>query len=274
MVTTAVGRSCRPGCEPLGAPASSAARRGPQTLAGAWAVRTLQVMLAIAALAWLAGCAAPGRSAGMHRAIAAALAHPQRPESDRLRDADRRPADVLAFAGVAPGQRVLELVGAGGYYTELLARTVGAEGQVYVTRIDPERLAGDRLPNVQVVPDAGPSQGNLDLVFTALNYHDIVNLGIERGPVLANIAQLLRPGGRLVVIDHAAIDGSGARDVGTLHRIDPALVIEDVTAAGLVAAGSSAVLANPDDDHTLPVFDPTVRGRTDRFVLLFVKPAA
>ena len=77
-----------------------------------------------------------------------------------------------------------------------------------------------------------------------------------------------------MVIDHAAIDGSGARDVGTLHRIDPALVIEDVTAAGLVAAGSSAVLANPDDDHTLPVFDPTVRGRTDRFVLLFVKPAA
>ncbi len=208
--------------------------------------------------------------------IADAVASPDRPAEDQARDADRRPAQVLTFFGVQPGMQVLEFIAAGGYYTEILSRAVGADGHVYATRLDEKRIAGDRLPNVTAVGDDWNLEpGSIDLVFTALNYHDLFNVqGLDRRALLGRFFDVLKPGGTFAVVDHAAEPGSGARDTGTLHRIDEQTVISEITGAGFELAGESGVLHHPEDDHTQKVFAPGIRGKTDRFVLKFVKPEA
>src|SRR5262249_40508307 len=155
----------------------------------------------------------------------------------------------------------------GGYFTELLSRTVGPSGFVVATRVEPARIADNRLPNVTGVADNdwGLAPNSADLAFTALNYHDVINLKVDRGPLLANIFKILKPGGTFAVIDHSAEDGSGARDVGTLHRVDEQLVVSEVKAAGFELVGSSDLLRNPADKRTLAVFDPSIRGKTDCF---------
>ncbi len=209
-------------------------------------------------------------------AIAAAVANPARPADDVARDADRKPAETLAFYEVQPGQVVFEFVAGGGYFTELLARTVGDTGRVVATREEPKRIADGRLPNVTAAADTewGLAPDSVDLIFTALNYHDVVNLKVERPPLLTNFMTVLKPGGILAIIDHAAEAGSGTRDVGTLHRIEESVVVAEVTAAGFEFVGSSDLLRNPNDAHTLAVFDPAIRGKTDSFVLKFRKPLA
>ena len=210
------------------------------------------------------------------KAIAAAVADPARPQADVARDADRKPAETLEFYGLKPGDLVFEFVAGGGYFTELLSRTVGSNGFVVATRLEPARIADDRLPNVTAVPDNewGLAANSVDVAFTALNYHDVVNLKIDRGPLLANIYKILRPGGTFAVIDHSAEAGSGDRDAGTLHRIDEQLVVSEVKAAGFELVGSSDLLRNPNDTRKLAVFDPSIRGKTDCFVLKFRKPTA
>lgn len=209
-------------------------------------------------------------------AIAAAVANAARPAEDVARDADRKPAETLAFFDVKPGQVVFEFVAGGGYFTELLSRTVGDTGRVAASREDPKRIADGRLPNVTSVPDAewGLAPDSVDLIFTALNYHDVVNLKVDRPPLLKNFMTILKPGGVFAVIDHSAEAGSGDRDVGTLHRIDEALVVSDIKAAGFELVGTSDLLRNPNDARTLKVFDPAIRGKTDQFVLKFRKPLA
>jgi len=209
-------------------------------------------------------------------AIAAAVSSPQRPAEDVARDADRRPAEVLAYFGVEPGDTILELVAGGGYFTEILSRAVGSGGHVFATRLAPERIAGGRLPNVTAIADTswGLAPDSVDLAFTALNYHDLINLKVDRAALLAGVLNVLKPGGTFAVIDHAAAPDSGIRDVGTLHRVDEAVVVDEVTAAGFELIDTSALLRNRDDDRSLPVFDPAIRGKTDQFVLNFRKPAA
>jgi predicted methyltransferase len=209
-------------------------------------------------------------------AIAAAVADPGRPQADVARDADRKPAETLTFYGVKPGDLVFEFVAGGGYFTELLSRVVGSTGHVVATRVAPERIADNRLPNVTAVGDNdwGLAPNSVDVAFTALNYHDVINLKVDRGPLLANIYKMLKPGGTFAVIDHSAEDGSGARDVGTLHRVDEQLVVSEVKAAGFELVGTSDLLRNPADTRKLAVFDPSIRGKTDCFVLKFRKPAA
>jgi predicted methyltransferase len=209
-------------------------------------------------------------------AIAVAVSSADRPAADVARDADRRPAEVLAYFGVEPGDTILELVAGGGYFTEILSRVVGDAGHVFATRLAPERIAGGRLPNVTAVDDTswGLAPGSVDLAFTALNYHDLINLKVDRAALLASVLTVLKPGGTFAVIDHAAAADSGTRDVGTLHRVDEAVVVDEITAAGFELIDTSALLRNRDDDHTLPVFDPAIRGKTDQFILNFRKPAA
>lgn len=209
-------------------------------------------------------------------AIAAAVANPARPAEDVVRDADRKPAETLAFFDVKPGQVVFEFVAGGGYFTELLSRTVGDTGRVVASREEPPRIAGARLPNVTAAPDQdwGLAPDSVDLVFTALNYHDVINLKVDRAPLLARMFNALKPGGTLAIIDHAAAAGSGTRDVGTLHRVDEAVVMAEVKAAGFELVETSNLLHNPNDAHTVAVFDPTIRGKTDCFVLKFRKPLA
>jgi predicted methyltransferase len=208
-------------------------------------------------------------------AIAAAVASSERPAEDVARDADRKPADVLTYFEVLPGQTVFELVAGGGYYTEVFSRAVGTSGRVVATRLAPERLAAGRLPNVTAAADRdwGLASDSVDLAFTSLNYHDLINLKVDRPALLEGILTILKPGATFAVIDHAAADGSGTRDVGTLHRVDEATIVSEITAAGFELVDTSALLRRPEDDRTLPVFDAKIRGKTDQFILKFRKPS-
>jgi len=222
-------------------------------------------------------------SAGGARAqgdpIASAIADPLRPDADRAADARRKPAETLAFAQVRPGMKVAELFPGGGYFSRMLSRVVGKDGHVWlVPWQEPQSGRTRRLA-------ADPSYGNftfvegnllgfrpgepLDLVFTVQNYHDITSP--QRAQVNQLIYRWLRPGGAYVILDHAAVDGSGYATL-PLHRIDEALVKKEVTAAGFKLAGESQALRNRDDDRKTNVFDPAIRGRTDQFMLRFVKP--
>jgi predicted methyltransferase len=211
--------------------------------------------------------------------LAALLADPARTEADRAADGARKPAETLALAGVAEGWKVAELFPGGGYYSRLLSRAVGPAGRVtLIPWGEPQTgrsrtLAADpRFANVTVFEESllafRPAEP-LDLVFTIQNYHDIASP--QRAQANQVVFRALKPGGVYLVGDHAARAGSGYRDL-PLHRIDEAVVVREVTAAGFVLAGESQALRNGADDRTKNVFDPAIRGRTDQFLLRFVKP--
>jgi predicted methyltransferase len=233
----------------------------------------------------LAAClSAPCLAAEVPAAVAAAVADAARPAADVARDADRKPAEVLAFAGVQPGSRIAELIPGGGYYTRLLSAVAGAGGHV-------DALSGPNRAAVDAIA-ADPRHGNVtvrplsyaepaldlpqpvDMVWTSNNYHDIHNALGEAGMKAFNqhVFEALKPGGAYIVIDHAAAAGRGADDGRTLHRIDPETVKAEVTAAGFKWAGGSDALRNAGDPRTAPVSDAAIRGRTDQFVFKFVKP--
>ncbi|HUI60748.1 MAG TPA: hypothetical protein VLX90_11015 [Steroidobacteraceae bacterium] len=225
--------------------------------------------------------------------ITAAVADAGRPAEDKQRDADRKPAETLAFVGVKPGQVVVELVPARGYFTRIFSKIVGSKGHVYA-------LSPPRRPNAAAdAPDPSaatsaiaeqPQYANVivqsgslakisvsepaDVVFTAQNYHDVHNVpNIDIAAFNGAIFDALKPGGVYIVLDHAAEAGSGARDTSTLHRIDPATVKAEVLAAGFVLDAQSTLLQNTQDPHTAAVFDPSIRGKTDQFILKFRRPA-
>lgn len=219
--------------------------------------------------------------------IASAIAAATRSDADKTQDAGRKAADVLAFVGVRQGMTVLDLIAAGGWYTEVLAAAVGPNGKVYAQNPDmvlkmrdgandkamTARLAGNRLPNVvrldKPVQNTGLAAGSLDAVFTSMNWHDIYNNDpAAAAATLEVLKDLLKSGGVIGIVDH---NGSAGADNKTLHRIEKAVVIEQARAAGF-SVDESPVLANPADDHTKGPFDPSLRGNTDRFVLRLTKP--
>lgn len=217
--------------------------------------------------------------------ILAAIADPRRPDADRERDALRHPAEVLAFAGVTPGARVADIGPGGGYYTRLFSVAVGAEGRVYGV----DRPGTAERP--RALTAVAPLYGNithltdgyaawsiaepLDAIFISQIYHDfyLPQLAIDVPALNRKMFDALKPGGVLVIIDHAAAPGSPISVADTLHRIDRDQVIRDLTAAGFVLDAESQVLRNPADDHHLRVFEGDIRGRTDQFVLRFRRPA-
>lgn len=213
---------------------------------------------------------------------AAVVASSERPEADKARDTDRKPAEMLAFAGVRPGWKVAELAPGGGYFTRLLSIAVGERGYVYTssTRPAPAVEAWARshgnVSLTKVTPGEALAPEPVDLVWTTQNYHDFKNAkqGDSDAAALTNRAafQALRPGGIYLVSDHQGAAGSGAGQTDTLHRIEDAAVIREVEAAGFKLAGRSQMLRHPADDHTQKVFETGVRGKTDQFVLKFVKP--
>jgi predicted methyltransferase len=224
--------------------------------------------------------------------IAAAVADPARPASEIALDALRKPAEVIAFAGVKPGERVADFMAGNAYFTRILSRIVGPRGRVYaflpaqeLANCAPEETAGTkalqadkRYANVRLLIDAADrftAPEPLDLVWTAQNYHDLHDkfmAPIDIARLNAAIFRALKAGGTFIVIDHVAPAGSGLRDTETLHRIDPQSIIEEVSAAGFVLQGQSPLLRNPDDTHELPVFDAAIRHHTDQVVLKFRKP--
>ncbi len=192
---------------------------------------------------------------------------------------------MLALADVRPGQHVADIRPEEGYFTRLLAPVVGETGRVYAfvptrtaTRETPlaEALAGV-YPNV--VPLSGPLDSMifpepLDSVFMVQEYHDfhIPAFNTDVARMNRAVFAALKPGGSFIVIDHAGRPGTGATEVQTLHRIDGDFLKAEVEAAGFVFEGEIDVLRNPEDDRTINVFDPAIRGRTDQFVYRFRKP--
>jgi len=223
----------------------------------------------------------------------AAVASETRPESDRDSDAGRQPEAVLEFLGIQPGDVVLEMWAGGGYYTELLAHVVGDSGKVIVHANTPilnfagdahtMRHADNRLRNTEILMAENNTLAleadSFDAATIVLNYHDLYWASEEYGwdqidvPLfLAELYKGIKPGGTLGIVDHQAVSGSPAETGGTLHRIDSAIVIAELEGVGFVLDGESNVLANPEDDHTKGVFDPEIRGKTDRYVLRLKKP--
>jgi len=230
--------------------------------------------------------AAPVIAQSSGGAIAAAVADTARPEADRARDENRKPAQVVEFAGVKPGQVVAELAPGGGYYTRILARAVGPQGHVYA--LVPAALA-QRPGAMDAINAIAAQYGNVtvltadytnftlprqaDLVWTTENYHDFNN-GPTANPqgIAKAVFAALKPGGVFFVEDHSA-PGTGTSATSTLHRIDPAAVISQVTSAGFRLDAQSDLLANREDTHTVAAHDASIRGKTDKFALRFKKPA-
>jgi predicted methyltransferase len=222
-----------------------------------------------------------------------AVANPERTDADRERDAGRKPAQVLEFFGIKPGMTVLDMFSGGGYYTELLSYVVGTEGKVvahtnsaYAGFVGDEavnRYAGNRLLNVEHLlaenNELRLRSEVFDAVMLILSYHDIYYVDeannwpkIDGPKMLAELMDSLKPGGILGVVDHSAAPGSPRETGGTLHRIDPQIVISELEAAGFAHVAEADFLRNTADDHSKAIFNPEVRGRTDRFVLKFRKP--
>jgi predicted methyltransferase len=241
-------------------------------------------LLTAVLLALLAGTA----SGDQHEALAAALTASDRADADKARDAGRKPAEVLSFLGIGEGMTVMDVIAAGGYYTEVLSVAVGESGRVFAQnppavlqfrdgandKALTARLADDRLPNVvrldREITETGLAPGSLDAAITALNLHDVYNRdpGAAVG-LLSTVRGLLKPGGVLGVIDH---EGNPDGDNAAVHRMQKSQAIEAARAAGFEVAGDSDLLANPEDDRTQMVFAPAVRGKTDRFLLKLVNP--
>ena len=212
-----------------------------------------------------------------------------RSPEDQVRDAGRKPTEVLDWLRIGPGMTVIDLVASGGWYTEVLSIAVGPEGMVYAQnppmiynfrdgfydKAMSARLANSRLANVERldrdINETGLQPGTLDAAITALNFHDIVNNpgGAEAGAgFLATVKALLKPGGVLGLIDHV---GDSDKNNTELHRLDVEAALPIIEAAGFEMA-SSDLLRNPDDDRTVMVFNPAIRGQTDRVLYKLTKP--
>jgi predicted methyltransferase len=241
-------------------------------------------------MAWmtllLAACAsAPSATISTER-IAAIVGAPDRPAADRANDERRKPAELLAFIGVRPGMTALDLSAARGYTTELLARAVGPAGKAYGQGPMPasgnpappppfaERMKSPQLAQLQFVrrpfedPVPPELRGKLDLVTFMYNYHDMGHAGVDRAKLNRAVFDGLKPGGMYVIADHAGRAGTGISESGTLHRVEEALVVKEVEAAGFKLAARGDFLRNPQDprDQANPPY------AKDEFVLKFVKP--
>jgi len=253
-------------------------------------MRSLTLLLS-GLLITLAGCASTGSSAGS--SVAAALANPARSEADRERDNRDKPQEVLTLVGFKRGDTIADIFGGGGYYSEILSDVVGPKGQIrlinnpaydtYAKKGLEKRLADNRLPNVHYEisspDDMKLGNNTLDGALIVMSYHDLYvadpNDGwpaIDASQFIDQIVTALKPGSKLLIVDHAAREGSGKTDSQILHRVDEKFAIADFKAHGLEYVGSISDLRNSADDHSLNVFNAAIKGKTDRFVHVYKKP--
>src|SRR5437773_6805537 len=233
----------------------------------------LRLLFATVGLLSIAGCAATNSAPD----YSAALANSERPQTEVELDAARKPSEVLAFYGVKPGDKVADIWAARGYYTAILSQVVGAQGVVYTVNPNSRPEINDRwkkpaYANVRVADGpfdklALPQDSSLDFVLIHLNYHDVtpeVRMAMNK-----LILGALKGGGTYAVIDHSAKDGTGNDAAKTLHRIDKALVIKEVTGAGFSLVKEGNMLRKPEDTRDFNVNKE--RNKDDRFVLAFRK---
>lgn len=209
-------------------------------------------------------------------ALERAMANPERPADDKERDASRQAPAVLSFMGVAPGMTVLDINASAGWYTEVLSYAVGSNGTVYMQNPvggraeEAANARAARLDNVeQIAAISDAPAGSVDFAITALNFHDFHNSDpqVAQG-ILAQTLTALKPGGILAVIDH---EGTPGADNQALHRIAFDEAVKAIVGAGFALVGSSEVLDNQADDHSVGPFDPSLERNTDRIVLKFMK---
>ena len=252
----------------------------------------LAVLLALALPAVALAQVSNSHSGAIAAVVKKALNDPAR-SADQSNDVRRKVVQVMSFAQVKPGQKVVELIPGSGYFTRVFSTIVGPQGRVYTVwpneyaKEDADDVAGSsklaadpHYRNVCVLTQPAnqlSAPEPVDLVFTSQNYHDYPDKFMGKiDPAVLNkqVFDALKPGGLWVIIDHVAAAGSGMADTDTLHRIDPAIVKKQVEAAGFVFDGESNALRNSADPHTIKVFDKSIRGHTDQFIYRFRKPAA
>lgn len=250
--------------------------------------RTLTVAFAAAVLVSAAsGSACAARASP--EVIAAAVADPARPPADTVLDATRKPSELLALIGLRTGDTIVDVF-PGPYWDRLFSRVVGPTGRVIafqsteMAKAEDEKLPVNGTTPIDgysnVVAYSGPinafsTASPVDVVWMRQNYHDLYDpfMGPADVPAFNKaVFASLKHGGRYVIIDHSAPDGSGLADVNTTHRIDAAVVKTDMAAAGFVFAGQSDALRNASDTRDKLVFDKAIRGKTDQFVYVFRKP--
>lgn len=253
-------------------------------------IRCLSVSVAAAVLAACAsGSGSSGSSAKAWKVedLRTALSAQSRPQVDRDRDADRKPADLMLAIGVKPGMTAVDVMAAGGWMTEVLSIAVGPTGKVYAqnptaflqfnngayAKAIGERVQNNRLPNVVRLDGDLPGAAganSVDIAVTAMNLHDIYNRSPDTAKVFVkSVYDTLKPGGSFVVIDHVGVAGG---DNNRLHRMTKQQAIDVATGAGFKVETDHPIYAHPADDHTKAVFDPQLRGKTDQFTLILRKP--
>jgi len=226
------------------------------------------------------------------KAISAAVADTSRPEADRTRDANRKPDETLAFTGVKAGYIVADYAAGSGYFTRLFSAIVQPGGHVYAVVPSPLFQYQNIVKGIAAIEDFGRTHPNvtvtsaeslaatrfpekLDLFWISQNYHDLHDsfMGpVDMAAFNKAVYDALKPGGVYVVLDHSAAPGAPADVTDSLHRIEQSVVRREVEAAGFKFDGESKLLANPADPRTAGVFDPSIRGKTDQFLIRFRKP--
>jgi predicted methyltransferase len=253
----------------------------------------MRIVISILAVALLVGGCEQARPARhfSQEALDQALADPARKDQREAADGRRKPAPLIALAGVKPGDKVLDLIPGSGYWTRIFSKIVGPDGKVYA--VWPQAYARQAMGNVadlrglsadkyygNIVTEVQPSttltaSEPVDVIWTSQNFHDYPDEFMGKGDpsqLARDAFKALKPGGTFMVIDHVAKAGRGLADTDTLHRIDPAAVRRIVEGAGFSFAGESKVLNNPADPLDIPVFDKSIRGHTSQFAYKFVKP--
>jgi predicted methyltransferase len=252
--------------------------------------RTTRGAVAIAAM--LLAAAYAGHAADSYDA---AVGHPGRSATDLKRDAIDHPAELLRLTGIKPGMQVADVLAGDGYYSELLSALVGAKGKVLMLNNSAfdkwagddrkTRLAGNRLANVEYrivdLGHMGLAANSLDGVVLCKVYHDLYWVDptgewpkVDPAAVLDQVAQALKPGGVLLLVDHSAKPGRGSSDASALHRIDEAFAKADFEKRGLRVVATSDLLRRSDDARDQISYKPPLLGKTDKFVLVFRKGAA
>jgi predicted methyltransferase len=217
--------------------------------------------------------------------LAKAIASPDRAEAMKARDGGRKPAEVFALSGIKPGDRVIEFGAFGWYDSTIISSVIGPRGRLYMYDLPymQERTfeagktftAAHRNSEHKVAKfDEIALPKGVDLVVFDMYYHDLKGKEVDTAKLNKAVFEALKPGGRVLIVDHRAEPGSGWRDSTTIHRMDTATIVEEMQAAGFQLAVNNGLFANPKDDKSKRVFEPTIRGGTDRSLFVFVKPRA
>jgi predicted methyltransferase len=203
-----------------------------------------------------------------------AIKAPERSTQDKSRDAARKPADILALVDIQPNMTVVDLISGRGYYVDLFARVLNNSGKLYSVMGKLEKRDLSAFTNITVLPtpDLSKITAPVDRIFTALNYHDIINKkDVDRQNLLKTIHNKLKDDGYFIVIDHNAAPGTGISQTKKLHRVESTFVLNEIINAGFVLDRSSTALANPNDHFEIDVWQENTKGKTDRFVYRFKK---